>query len=82
VLLVVALPVVLVGLLLWTIAQLTWSAAPLISLALTLTVGVVTWLLTVIVLGGAETFSSVTWTLTYRDLTGLGRTGEPRDALG
>ena len=42
----------------------------------TLAVGVLMWLTGVVGGGIAETFFSATWTLAYRDLTGIGRTGE------
>jgi hypothetical protein len=43
---------------------------------LALAIGLLVWLVGAAVTGVAETFSSAAWTLAYRDLTGLGLTGE------
>jgi hypothetical protein len=76
VLLVLVLPLGATWLLLLSIARLAVFASPVLSAALTLLVGVLTWLVLVLIIGVAETFSSATWTLVYRELTGMGRTGE------
>jgi hypothetical protein len=78
VLLVLGLPLGATWLLFLSIARLAVFASPLLSVGLTLLVGVSTWLLLVLIIGVAETFSSATWTLVYRELTGIGRTGEER----
>jgi len=75
-LIVVGLPLLLVWLALLLAAWLVMFALPLLSVALTLGVGLLAWLVAVAILGVAETFVSAAWTLTYRELTGMGRTGE------
>jgi hypothetical protein len=75
-LIVVGLPLLLVWLVLLLIAWLVTFVLPLLSIALTLGVGLLAWLVAVAILGVAETFASTAWTLTYRELTGMGRTGE------
>jgi hypothetical protein len=75
-LIVVGLPLLLVWLALLLIAWLITFALPLLSVALTLGVGLLAWLVAVAILGVAEMFASTAWTLTYRELTGMGRTGE------
>jgi hypothetical protein len=74
--LVILLPLALLWVLLWAVARLTVYYSSLLSLALTLAVGLLMWLAGVVGGGVAETFFSATWTLAYRDLTGIGRTGE------
>jgi hypothetical protein len=76
VLLVLGLPLGATWLLLLSIARLAAFASPMLSAALALLIGVSTWLVLVLIIGVAETFSSATWTLAYRELTGIGRTGE------
>jgi hypothetical protein len=72
----VVFPLALLWVLLWAIAQLTVFVSPLLSLALTLIVGLLVWLAAVTIGGVAETFTSAIWTLAYRELTGMGLTGE------
>jgi hypothetical protein len=81
VLLVLGLPLGATWLILLSIARLAVFASPLLSVASTLLVGVLTWLVLVFIVGVAETFSSAAWTLAYRDLTGMGRTGEEEGAV-
>jgi hypothetical protein len=50
--------------------------SPLFSVALLLLLGLAAWLAASAIGGVLETFSSATWTLAYRELTGMGRTGE------
>jgi hypothetical protein len=73
---VIAMPLAVLAMLLWAIAGLTVFFSPLWSLALTWAVGLAVWLVAVAVGGVAETYWSATWTLAYRDLTGMGLTGE------
>jgi hypothetical protein len=80
-LLVLGMPLGAMWLLLLSIARWSILASPLLSVALTLLVQLLTWLVLVFVIGVAETFSSATWTLVYRELTGIGRTGEEGGAL-
>jgi hypothetical protein len=74
--LVLLLPFALLWALLWAVARLTVVYSSLLSLGLTLAIGLLMWLAGVVGGGVAETFFSATWTLAYRDLTGMGRTGE------
>jgi hypothetical protein len=74
--LVILLPFALLWVLLWAVARLMVYYSSLLSLGLTLAVGLLMWLAGVVGGGVAETFFSATWTLAYRDLTGIGRTGE------
>jgi hypothetical protein len=74
--LVILLPFALLWVLLWAVARLTVVYSSLLSLGLTLALGLLMWLAGVVGGGVAETFFSATWTLAYRDLTGMGRTGE------
>jgi hypothetical protein len=82
VLLLLGVPLGAAWLLLLTVARLTLLASPLLSVALTLLVGLLAWLVSIFVVGVAETFSSTTWTLAYRELTGMGRTGEEDNLVG
>ncbi len=74
--LVILLPFALLWVLLWAVARLTVVYSSLLSLGLTLALGLLMWLAGVVGGGVAETFFSAAWTLAYRDLTGMGRTGE------
>ncbi len=76
VMLVILLPLALVAIALLTTALLTALVSPLLFAALVLLIGVLAWLVGAAVNGVVETFSSATWTLAYRELTGLGLTGE------
>lgn len=76
VVLVLLLPFALLWGLLWAAARLTVYYSSLLSLGLTLVIGLLMWLAGVVGGGIAETFFSASWTLAYRDLTGIGRTGE------
>ncbi|MCP4539131.1 MAG: hypothetical protein GY832_18500 [Chloroflexi bacterium] len=76
VMVVVILPMVLVAMTLVTAALLTVLVSPLLFTVLTLLIGVLAWLVGAAVYSVVETFSSAVWTLAYRDLTGLGLTGE------
>jgi hypothetical protein len=76
VMIVVILPLALAAMALVTAALLTVFVSPLLFTALALLIGLTAWLLGAAITGVAETFSSAVWTLTYRDLVGLGRTGD------
>jgi hypothetical protein len=73
---VVALPLTLVALSVVTVSLLAVFTAPILSVALVLIVGLLTWLVGAACNSVVETFSSAVWTLAYRELTGLGLTGE------
>jgi len=55
---------------------LTAMASPILAAVLALAVGLVAWLLGAAIGSIVETFTSATWTLAYRELTGLGLMGE------
>jgi hypothetical protein len=73
---VIGLPLALVAMLLGTVALLTVLVSPLLPLALALIGGLLTWLVGAAFRGVVETFTSAVWTLAYRELTGMGLTGE------
>jgi len=73
---VVALPLALVALSVVAVALLAVFTSPIVSVALVLIVGLLTWLVGAACNSVVETFSSAVWTLAYRELTGLGLTGE------
>ncbi len=50
--------------------------SPILFVVLGFVVGIVAWLLGAALRSVVETFTSATWTLAYRELTGLGLTGE------
>jgi hypothetical protein len=79
VLLLIGLPLAVVWLLFLTTARMTVIFSSLLSIGLTLLLGLVTWLVATLIVGVTEAFSSVTWTLAYREMTGMGRTGEETD---
>jgi hypothetical protein len=58
------------------ISLLVMLFSPLVSVGLMLVVGISAWLLGAAVQSVVETFKSAMWTLAYRELTGLGLTGE------
>lgn len=63
----------------WLLLSTAWLAmlfSPLFSVVLLLLIGLAAWLVVSAVGGVVETFTSATWTLAYRELTGIGRTGE------
>jgi hypothetical protein len=62
--------------LLGTVALLMVLVSPLLPLALVLIGGLLTWQVGAAFSGVVETFSSAVWTLAYRELTGMGLTGE------
>jgi hypothetical protein len=76
VMLVIFLPLALAAMTLVTAALLTTLVSPLLFAALALLIGVLAWLVGAAVNSVVETFSSTVWTLAYRDLVGLGLTGE------
>jgi hypothetical protein len=76
VVIVVGLPLVVVWWLLFSTAWLAMFFSPLFSVALVLLLGLAAWLVASAIGGVLETFSSAAWTLAYRELTGMGRTGE------
>jgi hypothetical protein len=76
VLLATALPLLLLALPLLGAAMVVALVSPLAFFVLTLAGGLAVWLVGAAVNGVAETFFSTAWTLTYRDLTGAGLTGE------
>ena len=75
VMIVVFLPLVLVMMASMAISLLAVFFSPLVSIGLMLMIGLSAWLLGAVVNSVVETFSSAVWTLTYRELTGLGLTG-------
>jgi hypothetical protein len=76
VMILIILPLALVALSLVTIALLATLVSPLLFVGLALVVGLLMWLVGAAVNGVVETFTSTVWTLAYRELTGLGLTGE------
>ena len=78
VMVVILLPLALVAMALVTTALLTVLVSPLLFAALVLLIGVLAWLVGAAVNGVVETFSSAVWTLAYRELSGLGLTGEEK----
>jgi len=76
VIIVLGLPLVLVTVPLVAVAVLTVFVSPLLSIALTLIIGLLAWLVGAALNSVAETFLSASWTLAYRELTGMGLTGE------
>lgn len=76
VMMVVFLPLVLVMVALMAISLLAAFFSPLAFVGLVFIIGFSAWLLGAAVNSVVETFSSAVWTLTYRELTGLGLTGE------
>jgi hypothetical protein len=78
----VFLPLVLVTMALMAISLLAAFFSPLVFVGLMLMIGLSAWLLGAAVNSVVETFSSAVWTLTYRELTGLGLTGEENPPLG
>jgi len=76
---VIGLPLALGVMLLTAVALLTVFISPLLFVALTLVIGMLAWLAGAAVNGVAETFISAVWTLAYRELTGLGLTGEEQN---
>jgi hypothetical protein len=73
---VVFLPLVLVMVALMAISLLAALFSPLAFVGLVLVIGFSAWLLGAAINSVVETFSSAVWTLAYRELTGLGLTGE------
>jgi hypothetical protein len=73
---VIGLPLALVAMLLGTVALLMVLVSPLLPLALVLIGGLLTWQVGAAFSGVVETFTSAVWTLAYRELTGMGLTGE------
>jgi hypothetical protein len=78
VMIVIGLPLMLVAVVLMAIALLTMFVSPLLFIALTMIIGLLAWLVGAGVNGVAETFTSVAWTLAYRELAGLGLTGKEK----
>jgi hypothetical protein len=76
VMIVIGLPLALVALSLAAAALLTMFISPLLSIVLGLIIGLAVWLLGATFNSVVETFTSAVWTLAYRELTGLGLTGE------
>jgi hypothetical protein len=76
VLVVVGVPGVLVAVSLLTGSLVAALASPQFSLSLALGVELLAWLVGLAAVGMVETFCSGAWTLAYRDLAGLGLTGD------
>ena len=74
--LVVGLPLMMVTFVVLVPVFMTAIFSPILAVALMLVVSLVVWLLGAAIRSVAETFTSATWTLAYRELTGLGLTGE------
>jgi len=70
------LPLALVVVALLAATWLTVFVSPLLFIALGMAIGLLAWLVGAAVNGLVETFTSAAWTLAYRELTGLGLTGE------
>ena len=73
---VVALPLALVALSVVAVALLAVFVSPILPVALVLIGGLLIWLVGAACNSVAETFGSAVWTLAYRELIGLGLTGE------
>ena len=73
--LVIGLPLALGTIAILVPLVLTAMASPILAAVLVLAVGLVAWLLGAAIGGVVETFTSATWTLAYRELTGLGTDG-------
>lgn len=76
---VVGLPLMAVGFGLLAVALVTSLVSLLLSIALALVAGLLMWLVGAAIYGVVETYASTMWTLAYRELTGLGLTGEQTD---
>ena len=76
VIILVGLPLVVMWWILFSTAWLAMFFSPLFSVVLLLLLGLAAWLVASAIGGVVETFSSAAWTLSYRELTGMGRTGE------
>ena len=76
---VVILPLALASMALVTAALLTVLVSPILFSVLALLIGLAAWLLGAALTGIVETFISAVWTLAYRDMVGLGRTGEVKE---
>jgi hypothetical protein len=76
VMILILLPLALIAMALVTMSLLTVLVSPLLFAALTLLIGLLAWLVGAAIYGVVETFTSAVWTLTYRELAGLGLTGE------
>jgi len=72
----IGLPLVLIVASLLAAALLTVFVSPLLFVALTLAVELLAWLVAAAAGGVVEAILSAAWTLVYRDLTGMGLTGE------
>jgi len=70
------LPVIAVGFGLQAVVAITSLVSMLLSIALGLVAGLSVWILGAAIFGVVETYVSTVWTLAYRELTGLGLTGE------
>jgi hypothetical protein len=73
---VIGLPLALVAMSLGAVALLAVFVSPLLCMALVLIGGLLAWLVGAAFSGVVETFNSAAWTLAYRELTGMGLTGE------
>jgi len=73
---VVGLPLLLLLASLLTVVLLTMLISPLLYVALILVIELLAWLAASAIGGAVETFISAAWTLTFRDLAGMGLTGE------
>jgi len=74
--LVVGLPLAMVSFVVLVPVLLTTIFSSILAVALMFVVSLVVWLIGAAIRSVAETFTSATWTLAYRELTGLGLTGE------
>lgn len=72
----VGLPLAMVTFVVLVPVFMTAIFSPILAVALMFVVSLVVWLLGAAIRSVAETFTSATWTLAYRELTGLGLTGE------
>ena len=76
VMIVTGLPLALLVVSLVAVVWLTAFVSPLLFIGLVLTIMLLEWLAGAAVSSVVETFTSALWTLAYRELTGLGLTGE------
>jgi len=76
VLIVIGLLLAMIGLSLAAVALLMAFVSPQLFVALALISGLLAWLVGAAVNGVVETFVSAAWTLAYRELIGMGLTGE------
>lgn len=75
---VISLPLALVVMSFMAVVLLTVFVSPLLFITLTLIIGLLAWLAGAAINSVVDTFLSASWTLAYRELTGLGLMGDER----